>query len=259
MTRRRKASPTKKTTVTSSRSKQTPWPFISEDGPVSVAISYVDAILDKIRLNKIKEFDAASITQLKSLTTVEIKSLNRQYESTFAAMKEAIGGDAFCLEAYNHFTKPQLKIAVEHLKQIKSLKHDDSSSKLRKATVRKKKEKAPTLVVKKVLYMEKDPETGVQGIKPEALVGAQQMWVYNTKTRKLGCYYAKNDAGLTAKGTTILNYHPDKSTVKTLRKPKEQLWKFISGGLKFWDSIKAVPQEISPRLNRETLILKVAS
>jgi len=225
---------------------------------MSLAIAHVDSLLERIAQNKIKAFDETNIASLASLPTEEIKKLNKQYATTVLGMKDALGGDAYCIEAYRNFTKPQLKVAVEHFKFIKSMKHNESSSKLRSKIVRQKKQKAPILVVKKVLYMDKDPETGVQGIQPVALVGAQQLWIYNTKTRKLGCYYAKNDAGLTAKGTTILNYHEEKSTVKTLRKPKEQLWKFMSSGLKFWESIKAVPQKISPRLNRETLILKAA-
>lgn len=257
MTRRRKATPTK-TTGTQSRSKPSAGPLHSDDGPVSLAISHIDSLLEKIRHNKIKEFDVSNISQVTSLSTADLKSLNHQFHTTMLTMKDAVGGDAYCLESYQHFTKPQLKLTVEYLKQLGKLKHNESSSKLRKTTVRQKKVKAPALIVKKVLYLLKDPESGVEGITPEALVGAQQMWVYNTKTRKLGCYWAKNESGLTAKGTTILNFNEEKSTTKTLRKPKEQLWKFMSGGLKFWDSIKAVPQVISPRLNRETVILKTA-
>lgn len=250
MKRSRKAAPTKK--------QQTSGSFSSEDGPLSLAISLVDALLDKIRTNKIKAFDPTNISQLQSLSTADLKRLNHQFQTTYSTMKEALAGDAFCVESYRHFTKPQLKIVVEQFKSMSKLKHDDSSNKLRKTTVRKKKTKAPALVVKKVLFLLMDPETGIEGLKPEELVGVQQMWIYNSKTRKLGCYWAKNDAGLTAKGTTILNYQEEKSTVKTLRKPKEQLAKFMSSGLKFWESIKAVPQPISPRMNRETLILKVA-
>lgn len=238
--------------------QSTSGPFVSKNGPLCLAIDFLDALLDKIRTNKTKSFDATTLSQLQSLTTPELKKINRQYQTTMGEMKEALAGDAYCLESYKHFTKPQLKLAVEHFKYLGKLKHDESSNKLRKTIVRAKKEKAPSVVVKKVLYLLTDPETKMEGLKPEVLVGAQMMWIYNTKTRKLGCYYAKNEAGLTAKGTTIFNYHEKKSTVKTLRKPKEQLAKFMSGGLKFWDSIRSVPQAISPRMNRETVILKVA-
>ena len=256
-TRSRKTKKTKE--VEERLPKHTPWPFRPEDGPVSLAITHIDAVLEKIRTNKIRSFDVANVTSLRSLSNAEIKLVSARFQMTLETMKDALGGDPFCLESYEHFTKPQLKVAIEHLKNIRTLKHDDSSKSLRKATVRKKKDKPAAVVVSKVLYMSnKDPETGVEGISPVELVGAQQLWIYNTKTRKLGCYYAKNEAGLTAKGTTVLNYHLEKSTVKTLRKPKEQLWKFMTNGAKFWDAIRSVPQAIAPRLSRDTLLLKTA-
>lgn len=228
------------------------------DGPVSLAIDHIDALLEKIRTNKVKSYDETLISQLKSLVQADIKHLAGQYSTTIDNMKDALAGDAFFLEAYVHFTKPQMKVAVEFLKALKGLKHDDSSSKIRKQVTRAKKVKPAATIVKSVLYLVKDAETGVEGLTPEVLVGAQQLWVYNTKTRKLGCYVAKNSNGLSAKGTTIIDYDEEKSTFKTLRKPKEQLWKFMSQGLKFWEAIRSVPQKMPPRTNRETLLLKIA-
>lgn len=251
MTKRRKAAKTKEPR-SATNTVQSP------DSPLSLALFHVDSILDRIRHNKIKTFDEANIVSLRSLAQAEIKKLNAQYETTKIDLTAALAGDAFFLEAYNHFTKQQLKLANEYLKNLKTLKHDDAQGKLRQRSERKKKVKDPALVVRKLLYLPKDKETGVESTDPITLVGAQQMWVYNIKTRRLGCYYAKHESGLTIKGTTVIDYDEERSTFKTLRKPKEQLWKFISSGVKFWDSIKSVPQKMGKQTTRDTLIVKVA-
>lgn len=264
MTRRRKVTPVTKTprkkraSASTTPRKQQSRPSYGEDGPICLAISLIDSLLDKIRSNRIKKFEDANIGTISSLGSGELKILNSQYKTTYDGMKEALAGDSFQLEAYSNFTNVQMNLAVEYFKALRAVKHDDASGKIRQTVHRKLKEKSPEEITKKVLHLDRDAETGVEGLGPAVLVGAKMMWVYNTKTRRLGCYYAKNDSGLTAKGTTVLNYDEEHSTFKTLRKPKEQLWKFMSNGLKFWDAIRSTPQKMPPRLNRETMILKVA-
>lgn len=251
MTKRRKAATTKEPKAAGPTVK-------SPDSPLCLALLHVDSLLDRIKLNKIKAYDEANLASLRSLAQAEIKLLNKQYEHTASDLKLAIGGDAYFIEAYSNFNKTQMKVALEYLKNMKSLKHDEAQGKIRKRTERKKKVKAPAVIVRKLLYLIKDTETGVESADPTTLVGAQQMWVYNAKTRRLGCYYAKHESGLSAKGTTIIDYDEERSTFKTLRKPKEQIWKFISGGFKFWDAIKSTPQKMPKQMTRDSVIVKVA-
>lgn len=229
-----------------------------ENSPLSLALAHVDSLFERLRTNKLKAYDPSFISQLRKLSPAEIKELNHQYKKTLEDIKAACAGDSYFLEAYSCYDKSQLKIALTLLKALKTLKHDDSANgKIRAVIKRKTKTKSPEQIVQKVLFLERDKETGISSLRPEVLVGASELWIYNTKTRKLGCYYAASDKGLSAKGTTILNYDLKKSATKTLRKPKFQLQEFLSRGLqKYWNAIRAVPQAISPRLHRETLILK---
>jgi hypothetical protein len=228
-------------------------------GLFPLAIIHVEALLERIHNHKLKTFESSLINQLSKLTPKELKVLNHYYQHSYDDMKLALGGDEFVLEAYSNYDKNQMKVALAMYKALRSLKHDDAvKGRFGNHGPRKHKVKPPELVVKKLLYLVKDHETGFSSIDPKDLVGAAEMWVYNTKTRKLGCYYAKNKNGLTVKGTTILNYDEKTSTTKTLRKPKLQLTEFFSKDMnKYWNAIRAVPQEISPRLIRETLILRV--
>jgi hypothetical protein len=92
-------------------------------------------------------------------------------------------------------------------------------------------------------------------------MGAKELWVYNTKTRKMGKYVAADDAGqLGIKGSTILGFDTKKSTAKTLRKPTDQLKSFANSGKialrSFLEDIKAVPVELNGRLNTDWVLLK---
>jgi hypothetical protein len=263
---KRKAAGTTKTAVAVSSSrivKKQKWPFIAVDGPVAFALIHVDALLEKISKKKLKSYDESNVTQLRKLDVKQIKELSDHYKLTATTMKLASSGDEFYIEAYSNFTKPQLKLALEYLKQIKSLQPDlEARGKIRlgSQTPRAKKQKPPSQLVQKALYLTADEETGVTSLHPQELLGASELWVYNVKTRKLGCYYATDDQGLSIKGTTILNYDEKRSTTKTIRKPKTQVYEFTQGGIKwmrgYWGSIRSTPQAISPRLSRDTLILK---
>ena len=93
-----------------------------------------------------------------------------------------------------------------------------------------------------------------------SIVGAQQVWLFNTKTRKLAVYRTDSALGIQVKGTTLQNYDPEMSTQKTLRKPADQLKDLIGAGKiqlrKFMDNIKAVDTVPNGRLNADTLIVR---
>ena len=99
-------------------------------------------------------------------------------------------------------------------------------------------------------------------INPVDIVGAQELWVYNTKSRKIGKYVAEDMGGaLSVKGTTITGYNANNSVQKTLRKPLEQLTEFKAAGKvqlrKFIDDIKAVDIKLNGRINEDVILLKV--
>mgnify|MGYP003337512170 FL=1 len=100
-------------------------------------------------------------------------------------------------------------------------------------------------------------------INPVDIIGSQELWVYNAKTRKLGKYVpgAYQD-GLSVKGTTIQGYDEDKSVCKTLRKPDQQIKEFMKSGKvqlrKFLENIKATETKLNGRINEEVVLLRVA-
>ena len=110
-------------------------------------------------------------------------------------------------------------------------------------------------------HLKQDDKLKLVSINPQDIIGAKELWVFNTKTRKIGKYIAAEFNELGVKGTTIIGFDPIKSVQKTLRKPEEQLKEFKSAGKvqlrKFLDDIKAVDIKLNGRINEDTVLLKV--
>jgi hypothetical protein len=102
---------------------------------------------------------------------------------------------------------------------------------------------------------------GITSAKAFDLVGAEQVWLFNTKTRKLAVYTSESTKGMTVKGTTLQNWSPEKSKQKTLRKPEEQIKDLMASGKvklrTFLDNIKSKEQDVNGRINIDTIILKI--
>lgn len=131
----------------------------------------------------------------------------------------------------------------------------------KKASVRKPPAKEK--LVAKLKYLKNDTVTKAVSINPVDIIGAQTLWVYNVKTRKLGKYVAEEMGGaLTVKGTAIVGFSETNSVQKTLRKPDVQLKEFLSASKvelrKFLENIKTTDVKLNGRINQDTLLLKVA-
>jgi hypothetical protein len=133
-----------------------------------------------------------------------------------------------------------------------------------KSAARKPRKKKPVSFEKKVArlkYKKDDIENKLVSIDPIKIMGAQQLWVYNVKTRKLGVYVASDDAGLLVKGSSIENYKYSESICKTLRKPKDVLSRVLDGGKvvlrKVMSEINSKPIELNGRINKDTILLRV--
>ena len=130
----------------------------------------------------------------------------------------------------------------------------------KKASVRKPPAKEK--LVAKLKYLKTETTLKLVSVNPVDIIGAQVLWVYNAKTRKLGKYVAEELGGaLNVKGTTITGYSETKSTQKTVRKPEVQLKEFMSANKvelrKFLENIKTTEVKLTGRINEDTVLLKI--
>jgi hypothetical protein len=174
-------------------------------------------------------------------------------------------------EAYSHLAKKDISnyiAALETLVDACTLIVDASKATRKPRTA---KPKSADKLVAKLKYMKVDQKYSLASVNPTDIVGANELWVFNVKTRKLGKYVAVNvdptgmgraGSGLTVKGTTVEGFDPAKSVQKTLRKPEEQLKAFKTAGKvalrKFLEDINTTDTTMNGRINSDTVLLKVA-
>ena len=165
-------------------------------------------------------------------------------------------------EAYRHYKAADFKRhhafldqLLSDLDQYRSVKKTQKKARVKRAPNKEK-------VVSKLKYLKEEKTLKLVSINPVDIVGAQELWVYNTKTRKLYKYVADTLTGpLGVKGTSITGYDEVKSVGKTLRKPEEKLKEFAKSTKvqlrKFLEDIKATETIGNGRMNSDTVLLKV--
>lgn len=164
-------------------------------------------------------------------------------------------------EGYSNFKKTELKKMITYFDQVilDCGKVNETATIGRKP--RKKKEKTPEQLIAKMQYCPEYKDLGLTSVKPTDIIGALQLWVYNTKNRKLGVYNAEDAGGFSVKGSTIVNFSEAKSIQKTLRKPDTMLPDVIKGGKVFlrnvMDGIRAVESKLNGRLNKDIILLRI--
>jgi hypothetical protein len=144
-------------------------------------------------------------------------------ELHLAYLGKGKNGDLQLREAYEHMTKKQIK---DRIALFEGIINDCKSyvGNNRKAVVRKPrkiKPKSDTVIVKNLKYQKEDVDLKIVSIDPTKIVGAKELWTFNTKYNVLAHYVS--DTGLSVKGTTLQNVNDKLSSQKKLRKPDQVL------------------------------------
>jgi hypothetical protein len=205
---------------------------------------------------KLYEFLVANNVVQSQLSKYETLYTKRKVELLAAQNKE----DDQLKEGYSHLKAADFKRIVGWIDEL--LAAVDQYRDVKKATKKARVKKAPSKekLISKIKYCKEDKGLKTVSINPADIIGAQELWVYNTKTRKLGKYVAEAYKSLSVKGTSIINYDEQKSVGKTLRKPDEQLKEFAKAGKvalrTFLKDIKAVESQLNGRINTDIVLLK---
>jgi len=193
-----------------------------------------------------------------------ISKISAVFEPRYAELKEARKGeDEQLKEGYSHYKAADYKRCEQFYEKLFQdlAAYNQTKKATKKAAVRKPPQKEK--LVKNLKYLKQDTTMKLVSVNPVDIVGAEVLWVYNVKNRKIGKYVAEAMGGvLGIKGTTITGYDANKSIQKTLRKPEEQLKQFLASSKvdlrKFIENIKTTDIKLNGRINAETILLKVA-
>lgn len=210
-----------------------------------------------------KQFKIINLLKGKDAKAAHARIIKEIYSRQYNELTEAAEGkDEQLKEAYSHLSKAQLKKIIAFYNEIITACDMLAQEAKINRRPRAKKSVPADKIVGKLKYAKTYEPLKLVSINPTDIVGSKELWVFNTKTRKMGKYVAKDYQELTVKGTTILNYDENLSVQKTLRKPEDQLKEFKSAGKvalrKFLDEIKAVDIKLNGRINEETILLKVS-
>ena len=227
----------------------------------SECIGELEGLLDEYILSKFtsnpKPYGIMHTLNIKGVHTNRIlehwKRIRSDYDNALTTEDELIK------EGYSNFSKTEIKKIVGFCDSVitDAMKVVSEANKTRKP--RQRKQKSPEQLVSKLKYLDKHEELVSEN--PKDIIGALQLWVYNTKSRKLGCYNAEDASGLSVKGSSIISFNESKSIQKKLRKPEVTLPEVLKGGKVYLrtalDDIKAVASTLNGRLNTDTILLRI--
>ena len=216
-----------------------------------------------IRTRKMPNVNIMTWLRQKNVPQQIIPAMIDFYAERLAFMMEVKEGkDVQLKEGYAHLKKKDIDAWIKWYNDIITDLDGFKRVKVAQRKPRMRKPQSPEKLARKMKFQKDAPDVGVTSVQPKEIVNATVVWVYNTKTRKLGRYVAsEQDKSMTVKGSTILGWDPKLSVAKTLRKPKEQLQEFMGSGKvqlrTFLDKIKATEVKLNGRTNDQTIILRV--
>jgi hypothetical protein len=233
----------------------------ARDSKVVELISIVDTIIDYYlaKGGKIKFSDpCVGDTLLKrGASKAQLTQVNNHFSTLISDLGE-IKKDKDLQEAYsNQLVETWVKL---YKWMIGEPDKELLASVKKERKPRRKKVKTAAQLLKLFAYQKSDSELKLNSVEPEHIIGATQLWVFNTKTRKLGVYYAEDGKTLSVSRKSIVDYNEKTSVQKKIRKPKEIIPEVVNAGkvaLKhIMEKIRAVQSPMKSRISETVLLLR---
>lgn len=165
------------------------------------------------------------------------------------------------VDGYENWTKAQLRARAEFYSRLiaDAERYGDVTKKSR--APRKPRPVSMEKLLKNLKYLAESKEHKVASINPESIVGAQELWVFNTNSMVLGVYRAADRGGLGIKGSAVTNWDENTSTQKKVGRTAEaSIKRVLDGGKlvlrKVMDEIKSKASEPNGRINNHVILLR---
>jgi uncharacterized protein (DUF433 family) len=211
-----------------------------------------------------KDIKVINLLKGKGAKAAHSRIIKGYFQRSYDELTELASGNADeqLKEAYKHLPRKNVKKLIEFYEAIMSACEQIAAEQKVLKKPRAAKVKPAEQIVAKLKFMLSDTKLGITSAPPASIVGAQGVVVYNTKTRKIGYYIAKTSAGLSVKGTSLVDF-TEKSTQKTLRKPAEQIKEFKEQNTQkrfetwYVKNVKTTETQLNGRFSEDVIILKV--
>lgn len=219
----------------------------------------------------LKDFDPYKMMLIYStpIKANHAKLIAESYEDAKAEAIEVVEWqDEDIKEGYSFMTPKMRKEYLGFYEKIENACDTVINTAKANRKARKPRARSKDSIIKKLKYMEGFSELGLASVSPTDIVNCNELWVYNTKNRKIGVYHARSKdpkamnrpgAGLMVKGTTIQDFDEETSMQKTLRKPAEQInnWtgKAKTRFAKAFDELTTTGTKLNGRINEHCILL----
>jgi hypothetical protein len=228
---------------------------------VNDLIGELEEVMDMHARGELSEFDAYEYCQKLNIPAQHAVKMAGFYAGQFEELEMAIeGSDPQVKEAYASYSKKWIKARLEFVEKMMTdlLRYGQNAKKLR--VPRKKKPMSVEKKLKNFKYQKEFQEMKLASVSPESIVGAQELWAYNTKYKTLSVFRAIDRGGLEIKRSSIVNFDEKTTgTYRTGRQAEKIVQSVLSGGKiilrKATDGLKSAT--LQDRINENTILLRV--
>jgi len=226
-----------------------------------VVIAQLEEAIDAFTRKGV-EFDATAFVRKNEISPPVAKFVVDALTPSYGELVEvATSKDPQLNEAYAFLSKVALKKRVAFQKGIIDAFLPSSpaiaAKKVKKPRVKKAKTAAELVSKIKIGTV----FGKFKSVPLAKIVGAEQVWVFNTKNRTLGVYRSESPNGLSIKGSTLIGYDKTAAIGKRLRKPEDGLQKVLDAGKvalrTLLSEIKAGEKTLSGRLNSDIILVRI--
>lgn len=208
------------------------------------------------QLDNDESFSVYEFLKAREATVQAANAVRERYEPI---LEEVLLDDPQVKESYGKTLKAHQKFWQTFIDDCDRYAGNKKATKVRKP--RAKKQKSVVDLIKSLNFQKEYVPLKIVSVNPADIIGAQQLWVYNTKYKKLSRYDALGPAGISVKGTTLTGFDTEKSVTKILRKPDVVIASLLGAGKialrKIMSDLKTAETEATGRINSDTILLRV--
>jgi hypothetical protein len=228
----------------------------------SEIIADIEHIVDN--RESMRDFSLYEWLKGKQIPATYSSAIVKAYQGWLNELLDAYeGNDPDLKEGYRRQTKSQIAQDIVFFSMIveDAQKYGDVTKKLR--APRKPRTISIDKKIKALKFQKEDKEFKIASVNPEKIIGASELWTFNTKYKTLTVFRAADRGGLQVKGTSIVNYDEANSVTKrTGRKAEYFVERVLNGGkivLRKLTEEEGIGSEtaLANRINENTILLKI--
>lgn len=230
----------------------------------SFILGEIEGLIDDYIYDNV-EFSLYEWLQANSIPATYATSIISKFSPVLDELLETYEGNCEQLkEGYRHLKKAEIKKLIEFYNTLIEDAERYSSNTKKVRTARKPRTVSVEKKIKNLKYQKEDQTYKIASVSPERIIGAQELWTFNTRYKNITVFRAIDRGGLQIKGTSITNFDESSSITRSLgrKDPNEFVKRILEGGKlvlrKVLDDLKT-EKPLAYRINENTILLRVVS